>query len=61
MHFGGNRQPVHDFIQAVKSNFCSIFNRVRDIAGFAVSESESIFPYPTVPAKIGVVPFGIDP
>jgi len=41
IHFGGNRKPVCDFIQAVNSNFRSIFNRFGDIAGF-------IRPEPTV-------------
>jgi len=37
IHFGGNRKPVYDFIyEAVpdNSNFCFIFNRFGDIAGF---------------------------
>jgi len=33
MHFGRNRKPVSYFIQAVYSNFSSIFNRFGDIAG----------------------------
>ena len=34
IHFGGNRKPVYDFIQAINSNFRFIFNRFGDIAGF---------------------------
>ena len=34
IYFGGNQKPVYDFIQAVNSNFRSIFNRFGDIAGF---------------------------
>jgi len=41
IHFGGNRKPVYDVVQAVNSNFRFIFDRFGDIAGF-------IRPEPTV-------------
>jgi len=34
IHFGDNRKPVYDFIQADNSTFRSIFNRFGDMAGF---------------------------
>ena len=39
IHFGGNRKPVSYFIQAVYSNFSSIFNRFGDIDGFIRPEA----------------------
>jgi len=34
IHFSGNQKPAYDFVYTVNSNFRSIFNRFRDIAGF---------------------------
>jgi len=62
IHFGGNRKPVYwyNFIQAVNSNFRSIFNCFVDTAGFLCPEQ--IFPYPTpIPDKIWGVLFGVVP
>jgi len=62
IHFGGSGKPVYDFIyRAVNTNFRSIFNRFRDIAGFV--RPEPIFPIPYSQFRLifGGVPFGVDP
>ena len=61
---GAIQKSVGEFLQAVHSNFSSIFTRFRDIAAFVLQHATFSLPhlvsrkFPNVPLGVGGSPFG---